>query len=271
MKICLNTVTVGSQYPLSDIINEMERWGYGGIELQRERLPEPSNRNALIEVRRRLNDAGIAPAGIMAWAMPVTRDAREQIESIRVYGEVARLMGAPTLLVFAGEGGPTDPAALADWYRKAGARAREYAEAAGEGVTIALEPIGGVPGFGRPGDALAIAAASDHPRVGIMMDLFHYYKSSVTSLEVETIPISKLLIVHLNDCYDLPLSELNDSHRVYPGEGVIPVRSRLSILRRLGYKGHLSIELFNRGYWLDPLDTVVERCFRSTARLLAEA
>ena len=43
------------------------------------------------------------------------------------------------------------------------------------------------------------------------------------------------------------------------------------LLRRMGYRGHLSIELFNRAYWEAPLSEVVERCYRGLAGLLAVA
>jgi sugar phosphate isomerase/epimerase len=52
-------------------------------------------------------------------------------------------------------------------------------------------------------------------------------------------------------------------------EGILPLRARLGLLRRMGYRGHLSIELFNRAYWQAPLDEVVERCYRGLAGLLA--
>ena len=173
--------------------------------------------------------------------------------------------------MFAGEGGPADPAEKPEFLKRAGESARRYAEAAGDGVRIALEPIGGSSWLGGPVDALTITDASGHDRVGIMMDLFHYYKSQVPAREVEAIPVEKLFIVHTNDCLDLPVAELNDSHRVYPGSGIIPVRSRLGILRKLGYRGYLSTELFNRDYWELPLDDVVEGCWRGLARALSHA
>ena len=43
------------------------------------------------------------------------------------------------------------------------------------------------------------------------------------------------------------------------------------LLREMGYRGHLSIELFNRAYWQAPLGEVIERCYRGLARLLSEA
>jgi 2-keto-myo-inositol isomerase len=207
----------------------------------------------------------------MAWGFRVDGDLSGVLDEIRRHGDLARELGAATLLVFAGQGGPSDPAARPDFMRRAGEAARAYAEAAGDGVTISLEPIGGSDWLGTPEDALAIADASGHPRVGIMMDFFHYYRSHVPASAVAAIPVERLFIVHADDCEDRPVAELNDSHRVYPGEGILPLRSRLGILRQIGYRGHLSIELFNRAYWQAPLDEVVERCYRGLAGLLAVA
>jgi sugar phosphate isomerase/epimerase len=270
MKICLNTVTVGPDHPLEAIIGEMGRWGYAGIEIEASRLARALEREPVDRVRRRLSDEGIAPASLMAWPFRVDGDLSGLLDDIRRHGDLARAVGAPTLLVFAGQGGPSDPAERADFLRRAGESARAYAEAAGEGVTISLEPIGGSDWLGTPEHALAITAASGHPRVGIMIDFFHYYRSGVSAASVAAIPIDRLFIVHADDCEDLPVAELDDSRRVYPGEGILPLRSRLGLLRRMGYRGHLSIELFNRACWQAPLPEVVERCYRGLARLLSD-
>jgi 2-keto-myo-inositol isomerase len=271
MKICLNTVTVGPEHRLEAIIDAMGRWGYAGIEIEAGRLGSALGRASVEQVRRWLADQGIAAASLMAWGFRVDGDLSGVLEDIRRHGDLARELGARTLLVFTGQGGPSDPTQKPDFVRRAGAAARAYAEAAGEGVTISLEPIGGSNWLGTPEDALAIADASGHPRVGLMMDFFHYYRSSVSAASVAAIPVDRLFIVHADDSEDRPLAELNDSHRLYPGEGILPLRSRLALLRRMGYRGHLSIELFNRAYWAAPLDEVVERCYRGLAGLLAVA
>ena len=46
-----------------------------------------------------------------------------------------------------------------------------------------------------------------------------------------------------------PRETINDSHRVYPGEGVAPLVPMLRDLFATGFRGTLSLELFNRSYW----------------------
>jgi sugar phosphate isomerase/epimerase len=43
--------------------------------------------------------------------------------------------------------------------------------------------------------------------------------------------------------------EMNDSHRVYPGDGVAPLNQILRDLNASGFRGVLSLELFNKEYW----------------------
>ena len=43
--------------------------------------------------------------------------------------------------------------------------------------------------------------------------------------------------------------EITDAHRVYPGDGVAPLKPMLRDLRALGFKGVLSLELFNPEYY----------------------
>jgi sugar phosphate isomerase/epimerase len=42
---------------------------------------------------------------------------------------------------------------------------------------------------------------------------------------------------------------LNDGSRIYPGDGVAPLRQILRDLCDSGFRGYFSLELFNKEYW----------------------
>lgn len=42
---------------------------------------------------------------------------------------------------------------------------------------------------------------------------------------------------------------MTDAHRLYPGDGVAPFKEIFRTLRAIGFRGALSLELFNRDYW----------------------
>jgi sugar phosphate isomerase/epimerase len=70
--------------------------------------------------------------------------------------------------------------------------------------------------------------------------------------------VDRIGIVHLDDApYSKPFDEMSDADRVYPGDGDIPLDEMLDTLRAMGYRGPVSLELFNRDYWeQDPAQVV---------------
>src|SRR4029077_18088700 len=67
-------------------------------------------------------------------------------------------------------------------------------------------------------------------------------------------------VFHMNDYPATPpRSAINDSDRVYPGDGIAPIADVLGTLRDINFDGYLSIELFNPNYWQqDPLKVARE-------------
>jgi 2-keto-myo-inositol isomerase len=103
--------------------------------------------------------------------------------------------------------------------------------------------------------ATEIVTAVDRPNVGMVIDTFHFYAGGSRLEDLQRIPIPRLFVVHLNGCEDFPRPELTDAHRLYPGEGVIPIDAILHALHTKGFDGVCSIEIFRPEYWeQDPRD-----------------
>ena len=103
-----------------------------------------------------------------------------------------------------------------------------------------------------------------------MMDTFHYWKSGVPDADILAIPKDKLLIVHVNDCEDLPPANAKDSHRMHVGHGILPLAHDLELIRQIGYDGYLSVEIFREEYWRQPVEKVVADAKASLVDWLAE-
>jgi 2-keto-myo-inositol isomerase len=56
-------------------------------------------------------------------------------------------------------------------------------------------------------------------------------------------------VFHINDVEERALHTIEDAHRLLPGEGVIPLDDILAGLKRIGYDGACSVELFRPEYW----------------------
>jgi sugar phosphate isomerase/epimerase len=53
----------------------------------------------------------------------------------------------------------------------------------------------------------------------------------------------------MNDYPDIPRDKITDADRVYPGDGIAPVKDIVKMVLESGFRGVLSLELFNRSYW----------------------
>lgn len=273
MKTCFNTITCGADKPLEATLDLLGKYGYEGVEIEAGRIDDYLTRHSMSDLKRQLAKNHLQVAAIMAFpffAFDIAQQ-EEQLRRIDRYARLARQLGSKTLLCFTADA-PPPGMGIAEAIERAGKSAQRYGEVSGQyEVKCALEPIGGAPFMPGPRQALAVVGASTSKSVGIMMDTFHYYKSGIPLDEVRRLPKEHLLIVHVNDCPDLPREQLNDSHRVYPGHGVIPLIEEFRILKHeIGYKGFLSIEIFNRDYWADTHENVIRNAKVALDAVLAK-
>jgi len=271
MKICLNTATTG-KYPLADDIRFCGKYGYDGIEIDTGKLEAYLKSKSLTDLKKLLADNRLKVAALMAFGfVPFGADKPAALAVINRWAPAARDLGAQILLTYIAGVPPADMP-LEQAFTLAGKSGIEYAELAQKyGLKIALEPIGGHPFMPGPVEAMKIIAASgNHPALGLMMDTFHYYKSGISREAKQQIPSDRLLIVHVNDCEDLPREQLNDSHRLYCGLGVIPLVEDFRMLAAKSYQGYLSIEIFRPEYWQDKHENIIRRAKSGIDKVLAK-
>ena len=87
--------------------------------------------------------------------------------------------------------------------------------------------------------------------------MYHLHKGGSGFAGLHLLNAVTLQVIHMND-YPArpPRAEITDAHRVYPGDGIAPLREMVRDLRRIGFQGVLSLELFNREYWKQDALTV---------------
>ncbi|MDN4599626.1 sugar phosphate isomerase/epimerase [Paenibacillus sp. F6_3S_P_1C] len=81
------------------------------------------------------------------------------------------------------------------------------------------------------------------PNVGLLVDSYHWHTNGLAIEEVLNLKKEQVVHVHINDAYDLPIEELLDYERLYPGEGVIDLPGFLKNLKAIGYTGVVSQEV----------------------------
>src|SRR5262249_19497259 len=126
------------------------------------------------------------------------------------------------------------------------------------GVVPQVELWGFSRSLSRLGECAMVAIESGHPQACVLADVYHLYKGGSGFNCVKLLSSASIQVVHMNDYPAKPdRAGITDAHRVYPGDGIAPLQALLRDLRRIGFRGVLSLELFNREYWKqDPLAVV---------------
>ena len=270
MKIALNVVTTGIEKPLEKDIQFAGKHGYDGVEIDTRKLETYLKDHSMADLKKLLKENKLEVAALMAFPfIPFGEKKKESLASIAKWAPVAKELGAPGLLTYIWFEPPKE-LSEEQKFKEAGKAAAEYAEIAGKsGVKIILEPCGGAPFANNPKDVLrVIKEAGNPPNLGLMMDTFHYFKSNVSMTDKKAIPLNMLKLIHVNDCDDLPREKLNDSNRLYPGKGIIPLVEDFKMLKEKGYEGYLSIEIFRQEYYDADQETVVKNAIEALKEVL---
>jgi len=134
---------------------------------------------------------------------------------------------------------------------RAAERYRALAEVGARlGVVPQVEMWGFSTTLGRLGEAALVALESGHPQACVLADVYHLHKGGSGLGGMRLLSGAALHVFHMNDYPAQPArAELTDAHRIYPGDGVAPLPQLMREMRQAGFRGVLSLELFNRDYW----------------------
>lgn len=85
------------------------------------------------------------------------------------------------------------------------------------------------------------------PNAGVLLDSWHWHHAGATVNDILTAGRQGIIHVQAADAPDLPPEKIVDSERLMPGEGVIDFNGFFGALRKIGYNGGVSPEVFGRG------------------------
>src|SRR5690606_24116287 len=140
------------------------------------------------------------------------------------------------------------------------------------GVTPLLELWGSHQVFGPLKNGIYVTTAVGHPDARLPLDVFHLYRSGTPFDALRQINGAALHVIHMNDYPATPArTDVEDSHRLYPGDGVGPLGDIFRHLRDNGFRGALSVELFNREYWQKSAEDNARMALDKTRAAVQEA
>jgi 2-keto-myo-inositol isomerase len=266
---CLNTSTIrGNKLDIVAVVNAAAKAGFHAIEPWIMELDAYAKGGTLKDLAKRIADAGLTVESAIAFnSFLDDDDARRAAAMERLKVDMDKVAQIGGTRIAAPPGNSRTAVSLdnaAKYYREA-------LEMGGKtGVQPLLELWGTHPLLGPLKHGIYVTVAAGRPDASLLLDVFHLYKSGTPFTALKQINGASLHVMHLNDYPEAAdSSTLNDGNRIYPGDGVAPLRQILRDLRDNGFRGYLSLELFNKEYWArsadDNLKTAMEK-IRATVR-----
>lgn len=262
---CLNTSTI-KPTPLLEKIEIAGRLGYGALEPWNDEIAEYLRRGGtLADLAKALDDAGLKVVSMIAlhgWVTAGGEAYRAVLEDCRRRMDQAAALGSPYIVA-------SPPRGVVD-LGLASARFADLMQLGRRaGVMPSMEFLGFVDGIKSVAEAWAVASGAD-AEATVVADVFHMIRGGGTVDDLLTLPGDRLACVHINDLPATPDPLVQtDADRVQPGDGIADLPRVIANLRTIGYRGPLSLELFNRELWgRDPVD--VARLGLDRVRALVE-
>ena len=252
---CLNTSTIrGNKLDIAGVVEAASKAGFHAIEPWIREIDDYTSKGGTLkDLGKRIADAGLTVEGAIAFNALLDDDDAQRaasMEKLKADMDKVAQIGGRRIAVPPGN----NKAAVS-----LDNAAKYYREALDMGARMGVQPLlelwGTHPLLGPLSHGIYVTVAAGRADASLLLDVFHLYKSGTPFTALKQINGASLHIMHLNDYPQATdPSTLNDGSRIYPGDGVAPLRDILRDLRDSGFRGYLSLELFNRDYWARSAD-----------------
>ena len=251
---CLNTSTIRPT-PLLDKIRIAGAAGYQGIEPWNDEVDEYLDGGGTIaDLKKALADAGLKVVSMIAlhgWVTTEGDEYRKALDDCRRRMDQAAALGSPTIVA-------SPPMGVVDLARAAERFGELVRLGRQAGVAPSMEFLGFVDGIKNVASAWTIARDCGEPGTTVVADVFHMIRGGGSVDDLLSLSGDRISCFHINDVPATPdpLTQ-TDADRVMIGEGVADLPRVIANLRKIGYRGPLSLELFNPFLWAsDPAEVV---------------
>lgn len=249
---CLNTSTIRPT-ALLDKIRIAGETGYTAIELWHDDIePYLASGGKLSDIRKALDDQRLQlPTTIYlrGWCDTTGPEHVAGLDECKRRLEQAAALGS-IYSIASPAGGKVDVALAA----------RNYAELVQLGLSFGVKPameyLGFVEQINTIESALEIMNLSQRPEATIIVDPFHNFRGGGAFSSLGLLTGDQIAISHFNDSPSSPPREQQHDHsRVLPGQGHCDLKQWIRLLKEIGYKRWLSLELFSEALWArDPAE-----------------
>jgi len=252
---CLNTSTIrGNNLDIVSVVNAASKAGFQALEPWLREIDDYTTKGGVLkDLGKRIADAGLTVESAIALNSFLDDDEARRAQSMeRLKVDMDKVAQLGGTRIAAPPGNNRAAVSLDN-------AAKYYREALEMGEKMGVQPLlelwGTHPVLGPLSHGIYVTVAAGRPDASLLLDVFHLYKSGTPFTALKQINGASLHVMHLNDYPQAAdSSTLNDGNRIYPGDGVAPLRQILRDLRDNGFRGYFSLELFNRDYWTRSAD-----------------
>ncbi|MFD1623326.1 bifunctional sugar phosphate isomerase/epimerase/4-hydroxyphenylpyruvate dioxygenase family protein [Azospirillum griseum] len=244
--------------------------GFDGVEIFENDLLTFDGSPA--DVRRIADGLGLAITLFQPFrdfeAMPDPIRARNLDRAERKF-DVMEALGTDLVLVCSN----VQPHAIDDPARAAADLAEMAERAQRRGLRVGYEALAWGRHVNRWRQAWDIVQRADHPALGLIVDSFHTLALEDDFAGLADLPGERIFFVQLADAPKLSMDVLSWSRhfRNFPGQGQLPVTGFLKAVLDSGYRGPLSLEVFNDEFRAAPARLTALDGLRSLIHAEAEA
>ncbi|MDO5528065.1 MAG: TIM barrel protein [Paracoccus sp. (in: a-proteobacteria)] len=265
MKTSIATVSVPGSFP--EKLAAIAKAGFDGIEIfEQDFLASDLSPRA---VGKMVREAGLEITLFQPFrdfeGLPEPERSRAFARAARKF-ELMNELGTDLMLICSS----VHPKALGGVDRASADLAELGDLAARRGIRIGFEALA----WGRHvfdhRDAWEIVRRADHPNIGLILDSFHTLARKIDPDTIRSIPGDRIFFVQLADApaIDMDLLYWSRHFRNMPGEGDLDVAGFTRAVMAAGYRGPLSLEIFNDQFRGGIPNTVAADGYRSLKTLI---
>lgn len=231
----------------ADFKTAMDAYGKAGfrqVELWLDSVNPFLEKNSIAAAKRVMADHGLDPRSACCECENLffrgVTDREKKWESFKRKLDVSAQLGAHRFVMCSGifkDVQPADYAAAVPMLREIGELGRQF------GIVVGIEFIRGAKFLGCIETTANLLRDAGHPNLGVLVDTFHFHAGISKLEDIERLNPGEISWVHIDDVPAKPRELLEDTDRVYVGDGIIPLEKILRALAGV-YQGPVSFEVF---------------------------
>ncbi|MCC8179411.1 MAG: sugar phosphate isomerase/epimerase [Planctomycetes bacterium] len=253
---------------LEDDIRIAGKCGYEVVEIRMDKMEAYLKNHSYEDLMQLMRYCGVRPWTINAIGMSTMQEADGEarvMKETEQFAEFAAAIGCPWIV--ACPGGKDVKTSWDEIITKSAKSFGKQADIAWKRkINLSFEFLGfGWASVQTVSEAWAVVKEANRGNTGITIDTAHFYSGSSTLAEISALPRHALAVFHMNDLVDKPKVEIGDYDRIMPGDGVIPLADICTEVKRIGFDGVASIEIFNHEFNQQNPETIAKTAYEKMA------